>query len=78
MIDGKESESKLVTSGVSQGSVLGPILFIVYINNLHDNVCSNVRLFVDDTALYLTTESEDDSSTFQNGLDRLSTWEIMW
>ena len=57
VIDGEESESILVTSHVSQGSVLGPILLLIYINDLLDEVCSQVRLFADDTALYLTLES---------------------
>ena len=78
VIDGEELESVPVTSGVPQGSVLGPILFLVYINDLPDEVRSQVRLFADDTALYLTMESEDDSSALQNDLDILSAWESRW
>ena len=75
VIDGEESESVPVTSGIPQGSVLGPILFLIYINDLPDEVCSQVRLFADDTALYLTIESEDDGSALKNDLDILLKWE---
>ena len=78
VIEGEESESIPVTSGVPQGSVLGPILFLIYINDLPDEVCSQVRLFADDTALYLTMESEDSGSTLQSDLDILSMWETRW
>ena len=80
VIDGKESESIHVTSGVPQGSVLGPILFLVYINELPEEVCPppQVRLFAYDTALYLTMEGKDDSKALKNDLDILSTWETRW
>ena len=58
--------------------MLKPILFLVYIKDLPDEVRSQVRLFADDTALYLTMESEDDSSALQTDLDILSTWESRW
>ena len=50
----------------------------MYINDLHDEVCFQVRLFADNTALYLTMEGEDDSSALQTDLDILSTWESRW
>ena len=78
VIDGEESESIPVTSGVSQGSVLGLILFIVYINDLPDEVRSWVRISADVTALYLTMKIEDDSSALQNDLDIMSAWATRW
>ena len=74
MIEGEEPESIPVTSGVPQGSVLGRF-FSLYINDLPDVPRSQVRIFADDTALYLTMESEDDSSGLQTDLDILSAWE---
>ena len=50
--EGKQSRTAPVTSGIPQGSVLEPILFLAYINDLPDNITSQVRLFADDTVLY--------------------------
>ena len=63
---------------VPQSSVLGPILFLVYINDLPDEVGFRVRLFAEYTALYLIMESEDDSSALQTDLVILSAWETRW
>ena len=49
VVDGEVSNWKSVLSGVPQGSVLGPLLFLIYINDLDDSITSNVLKFVDDT-----------------------------
>ena len=67
-----------MSSGVPQGSVLGPILFLVFINDLPEKLSSQVRLFANDTAVYLTIGGLDDGTVLQNDLDKLSLWESQW
>ena len=78
VVDGKQSRTAPVTSGVPQGSVLGPILFLAYINDLPDNITSQVRLFADDTVVYAAISRMDDSLALQRDLDTLQTWENKW
>ena len=54
VLDGEHSDSCPVLSGVPQGSVLGPCLFLMYINDMPDTIKSNIRLFADGTIMYLT------------------------
>jgi hypothetical protein len=78
VLDGKTSSPAPVTSGVPQGTVLGPLLFLVYINDLPGRVSSTARLFADDCLLYRTISSEEDSIALQQDLDRLQEWEQDW
>lgn len=56
-----------VESGVPQGSTLGPVLFLFYINNMPEGLNPTVRLFADDTIVYFTVTSELDAQTLQAG-----------
>ena len=78
VIDGESSDLVHVTSGVPQGSVLGPCLFLLFINDLAEDLESIVRLFADDTIAYLTIDSQSDANRLQKDLDRLATWGINW
>ena len=78
VLDGESSEEVKVTSGVPQGSVLGPLLFLLYINDLPENIQSQVRLFADDTAVYLTVTNMQDSQVLQSDLESLQHWERTW
>ena len=55
-----------------------PVLFLVYIDGLPEDIVSEARLFADDTAIYLTLENKDYSDKLQRDLDRLQTWEARW
>ena len=61
VLDGEFSNEVPVTSGVPQGSVLSPLLFLLHKNDLPENIQSHVRLFADDMAVYLTVSSLQDS-----------------
>jgi hypothetical protein len=68
-----------VSSGVPQDSVLGPILFLVYINDIIDSIrCCHIKLFVDDTGIYLPIKTAADMDHFQHDLDQLSEWADKW
>ena len=69
------SEWTNVKSGVPQGTILGPILFLIYINDLPDGVSSSVKLFADDTKVYLElSDAEGDASLLQSDLYLISDW----
>jgi len=74
MCERSASAAKLVISGVPQGTVLGPFLFLVYINNLPDCVQSTPRLFADDCLLYRRINARSDCDIFLSDLDRLQKW----
>ena len=78
VVDGEVSNWKSVLSGVPQGSVLGPILFLIYINDLDDSITSNVLKFADDTKLFRKVNTDGDKQHLQNDLDSLVKWSEKW
>ena len=78
IVDGEASTETTVDSGVPQGTVLGPLLFLVHINDLPDRVTSSVRLFADDCLLYRPVTSQSDHQALQDDLKNLETWAEEW
>lgn len=79
VIDGETSRQSTVKSGVPQGTVLGPLFFLCYINDFPDSVSSSsVRLFADDALLYRQIESKADQNLLQTDLDSLVKWSHDW
>ena len=73
--EGMYSDWAPVISGVPQGSVIAPILFLIYINDLPKNIKSTVRLFADNTIIYMTISNGTDATALQQDLDKLAKWE---
>ena len=77
-VNGASSKWAPALSGVPQGTVLGPILFLLFINDLPSSVSSRVKLFADDSVLYRHIESSADHDKFQQDLLQLEEWAAMW
>ena len=78
VVNGAASSSTIATSGVPQGTVLGPLRFLLYINDLPDNISTSVRLFADDYILYTSIRTQNDYSLLQNDLIKLQKWQDKW
>ena len=77
-VNGAKSGWADVTSGVPQGTVLGPFLFITYINDLVCNLNSKIKLFADDAVMYREILSSQDEVIFQNDIDSITGWAKTW
>ncbi len=78
LVEGEESEQVHVSSGVPKGTVLGPLMFLLYINDIGNDINSSIRLFADDSLLYLAVSSKDDCERLQRDLTTLVAWTEKW
>ena len=78
VIDGTKSTPLQVSSVVPQGTVLGPLLFLAYINDMSEGIRSTVKLFVDDSLLYRKISNKRDCVELQQDLVRLQELEKKW
>ena len=80
MVDGTMSEAADVKSGVPQGTVLGPLLFLLFINDLPDEVSPGtvIRLFADDCLVYRPIADINDQLILQHDIDRMMIWADQW
>ena len=75
---GSFSDWSEVVSGVPQGSVLGPVLFVCYINDLPEAISSIIHMYADDTKLFRQVDDDIDRRELQEDLDRLASWAKEW
>ena len=78
VVDNKFSIPSKVTSGVPQGSVLGPLLFQLFINGLPNGIESSVKLYTDDVLIMRSITTPNDHQILQNDLTKLVLWSAIW
>ena len=79
LLNGQTSKWSQIKAGVPQGSVLGPLLFLVYINDLPEGLTSNVKLFADDTSIFsVVRDSSSSSLSLNEDLSKISQWGYKW
>ena len=75
VLNGSHSDYSAIESGVPHGSVLGPLLFLIYINDLERNIKSKIKFFADDTMLFsLVKDPEISTNDLNHDLDAIRQW----
>ena len=72
VVDGETSTDELVKSGVPQGTLLGPLLFLLYINDISRNTSATIHLFADDRLIHRKVDNLDDAQLLKENLDILT------
>ena len=79
ILSGQVSSWTGVNAGVPQGSILGPVRFLIYINDLADGLSSNVKLFADDKSLFsVTHDASTSGNELNNDLYQINKWAFQW
>lgn len=78
VVDGESSSEVHVASGVPQGTVLGPLLFLLFINDIGEGIDSSIKLFADDCVLIRQVKGKEDAERLQQDLDRVVEWSHIW
>ena len=78
IVEGASIDEVSVRSGVPRGTVLGPVMFLIDINDIGENITSTLRLFADDSLLYRAVEIPQDCQSLQEDLDKLTQWSCKW
>ena len=79
VVNGHSSNWLPVLSGVPQGSILGPLLFILFVNDITSVVkSSSIKVFADDVSVYAEVSSVDDCNRLQDDLSSIYNWSIKW
>ena len=79
VLNGRTSSWQNIYAGVPQGSVLGPLLFLIYVNDLPTGLTSMCKIFADDTSLFSKVNDKSNSNTQLNSdLEKVSKWTFQW
>ena len=79
VLNGQNSDYRKINSGVPQGSVLGPLLFLIYINDLPDGIMSICKIFADDTSLFSKIiDTRNSQNTLNSDLEIIKNWAHQW